>query len=316
VARASNPILVTGAHRSGTSWVGRMIALSPAVLYIHEPFNVSDGPGPGVCGVTFENWFTYIDATNERRYYAPLHRTIVLDYDLAAALRSIRRPGDLCRVAREYLRFTKHARRRARPLLKDPLALLSAEWLAMQFNMSVVVVIRHPAAFVSSIKRLNWPHPFEHFARQERLMDTLLRPFASQVQLYATTEQTLLDQAILLWKILHHAIAEYQQRHPDWIFIRHEDLARDYLNGFRNLYRCLDLEFTDSAAAAVEEYCNSANATEGLAPYALRRNSRSSIWSWQRHLTAPEIARIRNSVEDLSRVFYSDEDWQIPAREA
>src|SRR5688500_10504228 len=117
MARANNPILVTGAHRSGTSWVGRIIALSPAVFYIHEPFNVSDGPGPGICGVTFENWFTYIDATNERSYYAPLHKTIALQYGLAAALRSIRSRADLWRVAGEYSLVTKHRLRKARPLL-------------------------------------------------------------------------------------------------------------------------------------------------------------------------------------------------------
>jgi hypothetical protein len=313
MARASNPILVTGAHRSGTSWVGQMIAQSPGVCYIHEPFSVSDAPGPGICGVTFENWFTHIDATNERRYYAALRKTIALDYALGAAVRSIRGSGDLRRVLDEYLLVTMHRLRRSRALLKDPIALLSAEWLAERFDMSVVVLVRHPAAFVSSIKRLNWLHPFEHFTRQERLMDTLLRPFASQVEVYATTEQSLFDQAILLWKILHHAIAQYRQRHPDWIFLRHEDLSRDYLNGFRTLYRCLDLEFTDSVAAAIEEYCKASNPTEVVAPVgsdaALRRNSRSNIWNWQQRLTSAEISRIRDSVEDVSRVFYADEDW-------
>ena len=33
------PILVTGAHRSGTTWVGKMLALAPGVAYVHEPFN-------------------------------------------------------------------------------------------------------------------------------------------------------------------------------------------------------------------------------------------------------------------------------------
>jgi len=34
------PILVTGSHRSGTTWAGKMISACPNVGYIHEPFNI------------------------------------------------------------------------------------------------------------------------------------------------------------------------------------------------------------------------------------------------------------------------------------
>jgi hypothetical protein len=34
-----HPILVTGTPRSGTTWVGKIIATSPSVGYIKEPFN-------------------------------------------------------------------------------------------------------------------------------------------------------------------------------------------------------------------------------------------------------------------------------------
>ena len=39
MALGRRPILVTGSHRSGTTWVGKTIALSPSVTYIGEPFN-------------------------------------------------------------------------------------------------------------------------------------------------------------------------------------------------------------------------------------------------------------------------------------
>ena len=35
----TNPILITGSHRSGTTWVAKMIALSWYVFYLEEPFN-------------------------------------------------------------------------------------------------------------------------------------------------------------------------------------------------------------------------------------------------------------------------------------
>src|SRR5690606_21198944 len=36
---ASRGILVTGSPRSGTTWVGRMLATDPRLTYFHEPFN-------------------------------------------------------------------------------------------------------------------------------------------------------------------------------------------------------------------------------------------------------------------------------------
>jgi hypothetical protein len=56
VVAADRPILVTGAHRSGTTWVGRMLALVPGVEYIHEPFNPV-GPA-GICNARFDHYYT------------------------------------------------------------------------------------------------------------------------------------------------------------------------------------------------------------------------------------------------------------------
>ena len=61
-----NPILVTGSPRSGATWTGKMIAASPSVGYIWEPFNLFTRPG--VCGAGFPYWFTYVSDKNEAPY--------------------------------------------------------------------------------------------------------------------------------------------------------------------------------------------------------------------------------------------------------
>jgi hypothetical protein len=70
-------------------------------------------------------------------------------------------------------------------LIKDPFAFFSSEWLAERFDMAVVVVIRHPAAFVSSIINLNWSHPFSHFLEQTLLLNERLVPFEDEIREYA-----------------------------------------------------------------------------------------------------------------------------------
>src|SRR5262245_38121174 len=104
-APARRPILVTGMHRSGSTWVGRMLAEAPDLFYIHEPFSVTDGPGRGVCNVKFKYWFTYVSRENEADFYQPIKNMMALRYDLAGALVSVRSVPDLHRVSIEYRQF-------------------------------------------------------------------------------------------------------------------------------------------------------------------------------------------------------------------
>ncbi|MFO7950790.1 MAG: hypothetical protein R6U36_10530 [Candidatus Fermentibacteraceae bacterium] len=59
------------------------------------------------------------------------------------------------------------------PLFKDPIALMSAEWVADRFDARVVISVRHPAAYVNSVRRLDWRTPVEDFTEQPRLLESL-----------------------------------------------------------------------------------------------------------------------------------------------
>jgi hypothetical protein len=290
-----------------------MLAEEPSLFYIHEPFSVTDAPSRGICNAQFKYWFTYITRENENRFYRPLRNTVKLRYDLGGGLRSYRSREGLRELRREWKSFWLNRRKGSKALLKDPMAFFSAEWLAERFDMHVVMVIRHPAAFVSSIKKLGWQHPFSHFLDQPRLMRERLYPFARQLRDYMSNEHELLDQAILLWNMIHYTMSQYREAHKNWIFVRHEDLSRNPVEGFRKLYGRLDLEFSDEIQRVIETYSNSANPTETDAPVGseeiLMRNSASNIWNWKKRLTAVEIQKIRDEVEPIAREFYSAEDW-------
>ena len=62
------PLLVTGLPRTGTSWVGKMLELSNAVVYVNEPLNPQHPPGhsPGVLDARVTHRFQYICADNEQ----------------------------------------------------------------------------------------------------------------------------------------------------------------------------------------------------------------------------------------------------------
>jgi hypothetical protein len=313
VAGDKRPILVTGSHRSGSTWVGRMLAEAPAVFYIHEPFNVTDPPGRGICSARFRYWFTYITAENEVAYEQPIQNMVNLRYDWAAALREVRSFAELGEVKNQFQEIRQVRRQKPRPLLKDPLAFFSTEWLAARFDMAVVIVMRHPAAFVSSVKKLNWAHPFDHFLAQPALMQDVLYPFEAEVRAHAEQPHTLIDQAILLWKIFHHTILHYRRLHPEWIFIRHEDLSREPAHGFQSLYNQLGLVFSPQIQQVIDRFSSPLHPSEPEisvgSDQALQRDSQSNIWNWKNRLSVAEIRKIRRETDEIASALYADEDW-------
>ena len=212
------PILVTGAYRSGTTWVGKMLALAPGVPYIHEPFSprTPAGLSPGASTATSPS------SRGERGALPAGPRAdVCFRYGLGAELRRCAAwPMSPARA----VACASAAGAGARPLVKDPIALLSAEWLAERFEMDVVVLIRHPAGFAGSLKRLGWKHSFATFLVDGRAPE-VVRPFEDEIRAQAERPGGMLEQAALLWRILYGAVDGYRERHPDWVFLRHEDAS-------------------------------------------------------------------------------------------
>jgi hypothetical protein len=185
----------------------------------------------------------------------------------------------------------------------------SAEWLWASFDVAPVVLVRHPAAFASSLKRLQWTHPFEDFLDQPLLMRDVLSPFEQEVREFAAWDHPIVDQSILLWRLIHHAIALYRNRHPDWLFVRHEDLARDPIGGFAGIFDRLGLRFDEVAESQIRAHSDPSNPIEVAQAGVVKRDSRSSIWTWKSRLSDEEIERVRKGVGTVAEEFYSPTDW-------
>jgi hypothetical protein len=304
-------VLVTGAHRSGTTWVGRMIDLSPEVGYINEPFNPHHQPG--ICACSFPLWFQYINRDNEHRFRPYLSATLAFRYRAVAQLAQLARawrPADAECLVRDGLEFTRARLCRARPLMKDPIAAFSSSWLASTFDMATIVVVRHPAGFASSLKRLRWLHPFNDFLAQPALMAERLQGFEGEIRQMAKGEHDIVDQASLLWRMIYSVLLEYRRVHPDWVFVRQEDLAGDPVGGFARIFERLGLRYSERIQHQVRWYSSGARDREADAgPYAIRRASEETIHGWRRRLSPEEQSRLRAGLEQLSSEFYAESEW-------
>jgi len=282
--------------------------MSPSRLgYIWEPF--SPRHRPGTLPIEFDRYFQYVCAENCAGYAGPLADTIAFRYRPLAELRSLRNPRDAGRMVRDWEIFARQRRRGAAALLKDPIALFSSEWLADTFDLDVVVLIRHPAAFVASLKTRKWRHGFWEFLDQPLLMRDFLNPFEQEIRYFAAGGRDIVDESAALWKVLYSAVARFQEQRPDWNFVRLEDLSRDTLPTFQKLYDDLELKWGEKVESFVHSTSDKKNLVVDSNAGSVRRNSAAHSWSWQKQLTPEEIERVRTSTDPLWKRFYSDADW-------
>lgn len=299
------PILITGSHRSGTTWVGKMIAKSPEIAYIKEPFSLKHRPG--ICGAKFDFWFPYINKENEELYAKHIENTLKFDYNYYGEIKKIKKLGDIKVFLRDSLKFKYYSIKQLRPLIKDPIALLSSEWLHNKYNFDVIVLIRNPYAFAASLKLRNWNHSFNHFLKQPLLIKDHLYSFEDEIKEYAKKDYDIVDQAILLWRILHLIIFKFKKKHPDWIFLRHEEVSLNPIEEFKKIFEKLDLDFCDNVKHNIIRHSNyNKTGNNNYSVSNIKRNSRGNLDNWKKILTESEIARIKDKTCDICHEFYPD----------
>ena len=302
-----SPILVTGAHRSGTTWVGKMLAADANTAYISEPLNMLHRPG--VFKAKVKHWYQYISDENESEYLPAFNHLLEYDYFLWDEIRAIRSQKDFLRMGRDFLTFYNALERGQRALLKDPFAVFSAPWFAKRLNCKIVFTIRHPAAFASSLQRLNWKFNFDDLLGQSLLMRDHLELYRKLMR--STSSENVIQQAALLWKIIYATVDAFRQAHPEWIIVKHEVYALDPINKFRDLYASLGLEFTHRVEQEILNSSNSENPTELSLKktHSVKMDSAGSIKTWLKRLSKDDVNRIRVLTEGVSELFYSDKDW-------
>jgi hypothetical protein len=304
---ALTPILVTGTHRSGTTWVGKMLAADAGTAYISEPLNVLHRPG--VFRAKVKYWYQYICEENEKEYIPAFEELLEFDYHFWDEIRSLRSRRDVLRMGRDFFIFYNGLMRGHRPLLKDPFAVFSTPWFARRLNCKVVVTVRHPAAFASSLKRLNWPFDFQDLLAQPLLMRDHLEPYREEME--SMRSEDVIGQAALLWKLIYRSVQATRDSNPDFIIVRHEDLSRDPIPGYEALYTALGLEFTPRVEKTILNSSSSENPRESSRKdiYNIKLDSRASLDNWKKRLTVEEIERVRKITEEISALYYSDAEW-------
>lgn len=257
-------VLVVGAPRSGTTWIGKVLAATSGSTYVHEPDGTAE-PFAFAAKLTLP-MTPVLHGEEDLRDYERLW---------SGAFAGGRRAGTLRdQLARRlYATITAEEKRRARhdgdlswrvrlsraaavPLVADPAhrtavvksvhVPLALEWLSQRFDPAVLVVLRHPYNVLASRLEMSFsPGSLD------------LRAAAKYAAQAWGVEPVRLDDPALLQMAFHLgtvllAMSDALDRHPTWHSVRHEDLCVEPAAGFRDVATRLGLEWTDEAESLLQ----------------------------------------------------------------
>ncbi|MGF1483701.1 MAG: hypothetical protein ACFBZ8_05000 [Opitutales bacterium] len=210
-------------------------------------------------------------------------------YSVRTRLGQIRHPRDFSHLLRDWWVLRRERPNTQRVILKDPIALFSAPWIEDTFAADIVVAVRRPAAFCDSLLRDRWSFPFRDLVAQPKLVEAHFQNLWPEIEAQAAKPHSLLDQSILLYRILYQYVREQvQSGRNSWQVVLHETFAENPLEHFPPLYKAVGLEWTSEIAAS------------------FKAEARVNTLKWKGNLSQDDISRIHEKTADLETYFYGN----------
>lgn len=255
-------IYVTGAPRSGTTFVGKVLSRPLCVDYIHEPFN----PACGMEGAYRRyRYLRTTPDTPEMQHYASL-MPCLLSYDFrlgsnpAATDGRLRAWGKRLSGGRGALNLflARHNPFHRVAVIKDPTAPFVAQYLQEKWGVVPVVIVRHPVSHAAALLRLQW-HPSLHWMAEQ---DAFREDFFGE-------DPSFLDQhlddivvaAAFHWRAVYKVLLE-QAASFGFVVVTLEALSAEPEAEFQALYRTLGLPWSLGVAQYVRKLTMNAGAGE------------------------------------------------------
>lgn len=291
--KLNTPILITGIHRSATTWIGKLFNTANSTVYVNEPFNPS-GWSYGLNGLADKYYIYYKDTD------------VNLLHD---SIDQIMRNNAPSVYSKKMLERWFPYKRKGRKIFKDPIAAMSSEWLYKEFNMHVLITIKHPVAYVQSLKRLNWEFPFDHLLEQDHLMNDHLHVFKNEMM---NVNNDFISRAALSWKCIYYVLSKFIERN-NWCYVRHEDISLNPMEEFKKLFEIYNLQWSKKVENKIIKSTTSRNVVKpkNNEVHNMQRDSKALAYSWKDTIGREEIEHIYKITNKVSHRYYTEDDWKI-----
>ena len=291
-------LLLASSGRSGSTWLGDMLAATPGVQQIFEPLD----PRNSAAYRQLINWPPDLPSSAFKRHYlhphaqAPAWRTFWADV--------------LQGRVRTYL--TDYARTSFFPsrfLVKTIRANMMLGFIDQQFHSPIILLARHPGAVLNSMfhrVRAPWPADVQDILAQEALVEDHLRPWLSQIEGVKTG-----FEALAVWWAVENRVAFSQLAGRSHYLIFYEHLALQPQAEINRLLRWLGVAANAVPTPLLHRYSRMTSVRQRTAG---EQDVMQRLTAWQRELSAEERRLALTWAERLQIPWYGPEP--LPHRES
>lgn len=284
----SKTIILAGSGRSGTTWLGDIIAADWGFRTIFEPFDSRKVPEARAAGISLRPYCAPEESCPPLYHFTQLA--------LAGKLRN---------------RWVNQQGRRPwawRLLLKTIRTTMLLGWIDLHFHPPIVYLIRHPGAVVASRRRLGWESHLDVLLNQPNLEQDYLVPYKEVI----TSAKTDLQQHLVMWCV-ENIVPLKQLAHFQWHFCAYEYLYLEPEKEASRLLRGLSLKETSARRRAMHKLSHVTHAQSAL------KMGKDILTEWRHDFSAHELADMSAILGDFGLELYSFEDplpnqsvyWQL-----
>ncbi len=309
------PIVIVGLPRSGTTWTLRALGSAAGTGRILEPDNEDKYPAaihakhqvgrypvlrPGDEATSYRRLWEWILSGAHEDGRSRLARRI-LGPGFTKRIHE-GRPDPVTWLAATVARDPRPPHDAPVPnrlVVKSIHAQLATEWLAAEFDVDVLLLLRHPANVLASWMEVNLKDARNStLENRSEIRTRYLEPWGVPLPGPDPIER-------MSWRIglLVAVIEDARSRHPEWHLRTHEQLCIDPTAEFQRLYTELGLEWGEPSEAFLE-----AHNTPGSG-YIVNRVASELSDSWQRRLDDEQVATLRRVLGWFPITTWTDEDF-------
>jgi hypothetical protein len=287
-------LLVTGMHRSGTTFVGKILSESPEVVSLHEPFNKEfgvrgvDAVYPSDLDNCLRNLIRQVLTLNFK-----VKRVAPGDSFLKSVARGF--VGGRTNIDKYKAKWQIFKSREIKTLIiKDPFLILNCAHLADEFGIPSVVTLRHPVAIWRSIRRMNWVFDFEKFANEVTVKKY---SHLTRIEINKLSE---VEKFSYLYLILYSSALEASKVSNMVHLVKHEDICTNPVDMFSNIATMVNIKFTNSMRQLVHQKTSAEKAEyDNDKLHNFYRDSKALAWSWCDAECSEEESIIKGICGDL-----------------
>lgn len=227
--------IISGAHRSGTTWIGKTISKGTNSSYLWEPFNINV---PALQRISYgesfsniKNWYHLVSGSNDEIcndlknvFY---RREICLKKIISLLPKSFKENKKATLKWFIYnLKLSVDFKIRDSAIIKDPIMLLSTREICKALNSKCILITKDPRSFYNSLKKASWAFDFKDILYPCSKLKHL-NEFSKEVEKRINSGGLLDPSSIaLLWNILHKHIY-YLSNFKEYKIVRYEDICND-----------------------------------------------------------------------------------------